>query len=116
MSDDDADESATDVDSGDDGERDNEVGTSVVALQRLYAVFLPPHLQLNKDALKKPQKMKNRQLVYTKDSRTTAWRRDLARKKAAQGCATLDGFVQRKVCCSERSLEQSISSSIEETG
>ena len=44
MSDDDADESATDVDSSDDGERDNKVGTSVVALQHLYAVFLPPPL------------------------------------------------------------------------
>jgi hypothetical protein len=41
ISNDNADESATNVDSGDDRERDNEVGTSVVALQHLYAVFLP---------------------------------------------------------------------------
>jgi len=43
----DADDSATDVDSGDDGQRNNGPETSVVALRRLYAIFLPPHLWSN---------------------------------------------------------------------
>ena len=27
----------------------------------------------------------------------TAWQQNVAQKKAAQGCGTLDGFIQRKV-------------------
>jgi len=93
----DADGSATDVDSGDDRQRNNEPETSVVALQRLYAVFLPPHLRSDRDTLEKRRKIKNRPAVYAGGSRTTAWRRNVAQKKAAQGCGTLDGFIQRKV-------------------
>lgn len=101
VSDDSTDESATDKDSSkdssDDKGGDNETGMSVVALQRLYAASLPPHLQLDEDTLKKRRKMRDRPPVYTGDSRTTAWRRSVAQKKAAQGCMTLDGFIQRKV-------------------
>jgi len=43
----DVDDSATDVDSGDDRQRNNGPEISVVALWRLYAVFLPPHLRSN---------------------------------------------------------------------
>jgi hypothetical protein len=41
--------------------------------------------------------MTKRSAVYTKDSRTTAWRKNIAQKKAAKGSMTLDAFVQRKV-------------------
>jgi len=84
-------------DSSDERER-NEARTSVVELQRLYSDFLPPHLRLKLDTQKKRRKIDKRPAVYTKTSRTTRWRRDVALKKAAQGCATLDAFVLRKVC------------------
>jgi hypothetical protein len=87
--------SAMDVDSG--NEKEKEARTSVVELQRLYGVFLPCQLQLDDDTREKCRKTKNRLPVYTKESRTMAWRRDVAQKKAAQGCATLDGFIERKV-------------------
>ena len=90
-------ESATDVDSSDEKEKEKEAKTSVVALQRLYGVFLPRQLQLDDDTREKRRKTKNRPPVYTKESRTTGWRRSVAQKKAAQGCATLDGFIERKV-------------------
>jgi hypothetical protein len=96
----DTDDSATDIDDDDDGQRNQEAETSVIALQRLYAVFLPPHLrpnQFNQASVEKRRKITNRPVIYTGGSRTTAWRRDVAQTKAAQGCATLDGFIQRKV-------------------
>jgi len=95
--DDGSDESETDMGSSDERGVNDEAGTSVVALQRLYAVFLPPHMQLDGDIREKRRKIKNRPPVYTRDSRTTGWRRSAAQKKAAQGCGTLDGFIQRKV-------------------
>ena len=42
-------DSATDVESGNDGQRESQAGASVVALQCLYAVFLPLHLQLDQN-------------------------------------------------------------------
>ncbi len=93
----DADDSATDVDSGDDGQRNNGPETSVVALRRLYAVFLPPHLRSNRDTLEKHRKINNRPAVYAGGSRTTTWRWNVAQRKAAEGCGTLDGYIQRKV-------------------
>ena len=93
----DADDSATDVDSGDDGQRNNGPETSVVALRRLYAVFLPPHLRSNRDTLEKRRKINNRPAVYAGGSRTTTWRWNVAQRKAAEGCGTLDGYIQRKV-------------------
>jgi hypothetical protein len=71
---------------------------SVVALQRLYAVFLPHHLQLNQETRSKRRKGKARRAIYTKESRSTKWRRKVKQERAAQGCTTLDGFVLRKVC------------------
>ena len=109
MSDDLADESPSDVDSSDNRGWDNNAATSVAALQRLYSVFLPPHLwrnqgpcrghlQLNQDThLGKRQKIKNRPPIYTGESRMTAWRRGVVRTKAAHGCGTLDAFIQRKI-------------------
>ena len=76
MSDDHADESPSEMGSSSDERGDNREGSSVVALQRLYAVFLPPHLRLNeeeKEEKEKSRKMKNRPLIYTGESRTTAW-------------------------------------------
>ena len=99
ISDDHADESPSDVDSSDGRGGDNQARMSVVALQRLYSVFLPPHLRLNQDhdTRGKRRKIKNRPPIYTGDSRTTAWRKDVAQRKAAQGCGTLDGFIKRMV-------------------
>jgi len=98
---DNSDESASDVDSGDDRGRASEAGTSepMVALQRLYSVFLPPHLRLNDENRdsEKGRKTKNRRAVFTGESRTTLWRRNVAQRKRAEGCGTLDGFIQRKV-------------------
>jgi len=94
---DDTDESTSDLDSSDNRGRVNKARVSVVALQHLYSVFLPPHLWLNEDIPEKHRRTKNRCAEYTKDSQTTLWRRDVEQTKAAQGCATLDGFVVRKV-------------------
>jgi len=55
MSDDLADESPSDVDSSNNREGDNGVGTSVVALQCLYSVFLPSHLWLNQSPHREKQ-------------------------------------------------------------
>lgn len=98
-SDDPADESPSDADSSAGRGEDDQLRTSVVALQRLYSVFLPPHLRINQDTgdnLKR-RKIKNRPPIYTGDSRTTAWRKEVAQRKAEQGCGTLDGFIKRKV-------------------
>jgi hypothetical protein len=99
-SDDDQQESESD-ESSDDGER-SEAGESVVAIQRLYSDFLPSHLRLQRlnpdDRDTKRRKISKRPAVYTGTLRTTLWRRSVALREAAQGCATLDAFVQRKVC------------------
>jgi hypothetical protein len=88
---------ASTISSSDKG-RDDQAASPMEGLQRLYSVFLPPHLQLNEDHREKRQKVSKRSAMYTRDSRTTAWRRNVAQRKAAEGCATLDGFVvQRKV-------------------
>jgi hypothetical protein len=46
----------------------NEEQASVEALQRLYTVFLPPHLHLEAQSREKCQKIKNWRHVYTGDS------------------------------------------------
>jgi len=65
-------------------------------LQHLYAEFLPNHLQLD-CAQNMHKKVQNRPAVYTRDSSTTSWQRKTAQKKVAEGCMTLDVFIQRKV-------------------
>jgi hypothetical protein len=88
----DAGQSAGDTDDTGDNQA---VASAAEGLQRLYAEILPEDLQLNQV---NPQKKRRRQAVYTRDSSTTAWRRKKAQKKAAEGCGTLDAFIQRKVC------------------
>jgi hypothetical protein len=80
-----------------------------MALQRLYSVFLPCHLWLKEDALSqdKWQKIKNRPPIYTGDSQTTKWRKDVTQRKAAQGCGTLDRFIKRKVSVLDQKSEAS---------
>ncbi len=88
------------VNSSDDKESDNEVETveaSMEALQCLYSVFLPPHLRLEAKTRDKHGKITRRPPINTRESRMTAWRRNMAQVKAAEGCASLDGFVVRKV-------------------
>jgi hypothetical protein len=97
ISDSNTDASTDDTDSNNDRGRDDQGAASMEGLQRLYSVFLPPHLKLNEYSREKRQKISRRPAVYTRDSRTTAWRRDVAQKKAAKACGTLDAFVQRKV-------------------
>lgn len=93
----DASESTTATDSSSGSGKDNQKAASIEGLQRLYSVFLPLHLRLNEDSREKRQKTLKRSVVYTKDSRTTAWRRNAEQRKAADGCSTLDAFVRRKV-------------------
>jgi len=52
-----------------------EVEASVEALQRLYAVFLPPHLRLKACSPEKLWKIKKQRLVYTGDLQTTRWQK-----------------------------------------
>jgi len=82
-----------DTDRSDDKGRDDQAVASMEGLQCLYSVFLPPHLQLNENSQKKRQKMSKRSAVYTQESQTTAWRRNMAQKKAAEGCIMLDALV-----------------------
>lgn len=100
----DADESPIDMDDIDDHQA---VISAADGLQRLYAEFLPEDLRLNRV---NPQNKPKRPVVYTKDSRTTAWRRRKAQKKAAEGCRTLDAFIQRKVGCGDPNEVESIAS------
>ena len=97
--DDDSDESVIYVDSNDDTS-DEEVKDSVEAVQRLYSVFHPPEMRLERleNTGEKRRKATNRQPVYTGSSRTTLWRKKATLKEAAKGCATLDRFIVRKVC------------------
>jgi hypothetical protein len=82
-------------------EKDNNaLQASKEVVQRFYAVFLPPDLRLEaqSESRGKRRKIKNRKHVYTGDSRTSNWRKETARKLAAEGCAVLDPFLTRKVC------------------
>ena len=101
LSDSNTDASTIDTDSSIDGGRDDGAAVSTESLQRLYLIFLPPPLQLNEMNQEKHQKVSKRSAVYTKDSRTTAWRRSAAQRKAAEGCMKLDGFVLKKVSSDE---------------
>ena len=83
----------TDVESSDES-----VTHAVEALQRVYSVFLPPHLCVEEKGQEKCRKINNRKSVYTGNSRTSRWRKDVAMVRAADGCTTLDAFVSRKVC------------------
>ena len=104
-------------DDGNDSREIDEAKTSVEAIQCLYSDFLPPHLQLSPETRAKRQRINKRPAVYTKTSRTTIWRKRVALKEAAKGCAMLDAFIQRKVCTQtfERSPKRSMTPSIEET-
>jgi hypothetical protein len=103
------DESLSDVDSSNSNKGENQAQTSVIALQHLYSVFLPHHLQLKEDAPSrdKQQKIKNRPPIYTGDSWTTKWRKDIAQRKAVQGCRTLDRFIKREVSVSDQKSKAS---------
>jgi hypothetical protein len=98
----------TDTDRKNGRERDDHV---VEGLQCLYSIFLPPHLQLKESTREKQQKISNRLAVYTRNSQTTTWQKDTVQRKAAEGCATLDTFIIRKVCSAQvlRALIFSIS-------
>ena len=75
---------------------DNEASSGPIeAVQRLYAVFLPPHLRLEESTRHKRQKLANRSAVYRGNSQTTKWRRRTEWAKAAEGCRTLDAFFMK---------------------
>ena len=81
---------------------------SIASLQRLYAVFLPPHLKqqnlvssclcpyisiyLPVNSQAKKAKISNRSVVYWKDSHTSDWRKRKHWKGASKGCQKLDSF------------------------
>jgi hypothetical protein len=65
------DESSTDSDLGDIGDEQPE-RYAAEPLQRLYAEFLPDHLQLD-GARNIHKKVPNRPAIYTRDSGTTSW-------------------------------------------
>jgi hypothetical protein len=81
-----------------DGASESDVEPSVEALQKVYSVFLPPNLCHKERTWEKRRKVSNRSAVYTRDSRTTIWRKNAALREAAKGCQTLDAFVKRTVC------------------
>lgn len=96
---------SSDVESSDDSDTqgkeadlEDDVQSSVEALQRLYSVFLPPHLCLEEKGQEQRQKRVDRRSTYSGDSRTTCWRKDNALKRAAEGCMSLDMFIVKKVC------------------
>ena len=113
------DESASGFDSSNERGSANEAAAHVAALQRLYSIFLPPHLQLNEEIREKRRKTKHtRVVIYTGKSRTTRWRKGVDQRKSAKGSAKLDkfGFVLRSVSpLSQKVLKQSISLSTEKT-
>ena len=96
LSDGQTDASTIDTNSSNDKGRDNQAAVSMDGLQHLYSIFLPLNLQLNEDHQEKCQKTSKRSAVFTGNSQTTAWRRSVAQRKVAEGCAMLDTFVQRK--------------------
>jgi len=88
---------------GEESENESEEGvvTSVVILQSLYSLFLPPNLHREartQENSEKRRKISNRPSKYTGSSRMTLWRKQTARRDAAMGCAMLDTFIVRKVC------------------
>lgn len=97
------DASTTEAEYSNDSEAGDQAVTPVEEIQRLYSVFLPPYLRAKERTRQnlKHRKIANRRSVYTRDSRTTAWQKNAAQKKAAQGCATLDAFIMRRVSCYE---------------
>jgi hypothetical protein len=98
--DDDSDEAVIYVDSSSDTTSEEDVETSVEAVQRLYSMFDPPQShpkRLEEGTRSKRRKTTSRQPVYTGSSRTTLWRKNAAHKVAAKGCVTLDAFVVKKV-------------------
>jgi hypothetical protein len=101
--------STTEAECSDNSEAGDREISPMEEIQRLYSVFLPPHLQAKERTRQKRRKIANRRLVYTGDSRTTAWRKDTAQKKAAKGCATLDAFIMRRVSPSSLGWYQAIS-------
>jgi len=94
-----SDASEIDVGSSNNQEGDEEVATSMEALQCLYAVFLPPHLHLEAVAKthEKRHKILIQMAVYIGDSCTTILQKNTVHKKAANGCTTLDAFIVKKV-------------------
>jgi hypothetical protein len=100
VSDNNSDASVISVDNSDESEEENDIGMSVELLQRLYAVFLPPHLRPKQNMREECRKTVNRKVVYTGESRTMLWRWKTAQKRAAEGCTTLDTFVKIKRVCS----------------
>ena len=97
LSDSDTDAQTIDTSSSNNTGIDEPEAAPLEGLQRLYTIFLPPHLRLNEDRHEKHQRVSRRSAVYTRDSRTTAWRKAVAQKKATEGCTTLNAFVLRKV-------------------
>lgn len=91
------DASSTEAGSSNESGTNDQAATPVEGLQRLYSVFLPPHLRPKERIQEKRQKISNRRAVYTGDSRTTNWRKDTDLKNAAKGCKTLDGYVLKGV-------------------
>ena len=96
-SDSDADARTVEISSSNDTGTDEPAAADLEGLQRLYAVFLPQRLRLNEGRREKHQRVSKRSAVYTRESRTTAWRKRVAQKKATEGCTMLDAFVLRKV-------------------
>ena len=90
--------STTEAESSEDSEAENWKVTPIEGLQRLYSVFLPPHLWLKEMTRQKRKKVANRPPVYTKDSCTTAWQKNSAQRKAAEGCTSFDAFITKTVC------------------
>ena len=92
-------ESSDDSDiQGKEADLEDDVQSSVEALQCLYLVFLPPHLRLEEKGQEQHQKRVDRRSTYSGDSRTTHWQKDNALKRAAEGCMMLDAFIVKKVC------------------
>ena len=94
-----SDDSEIDVESGEESDirEGNGVKSSVEAIQQLYSVFLLSRFRLEEKGREKCQRTANRKAMYRGDSRMTAWRKNTALKRAAEGCKTLDAFVVRKV-------------------
>ncbi|KAI0245926.1 hypothetical protein BJV78DRAFT_1286974 [Lactifluus subvellereus] len=95
-SDDATDTPTTDMDSTDERQEEVDRADTVDTLRHLYSIFLPPQERLRENTREKRQKMTGRMPVYTGNSRTTAWQKDAAQKKAAEGCMKIDAFLSQK--------------------
>jgi hypothetical protein len=92
-------------------DEDTETGDAlecITSLQRLYAVFLPPHLKQQNPVSSclcgniltycliylqaKKAKVSNRGVIYRKDSRTSNWRKRKHWTEASKGCQKVDSF------------------------